>query len=243
MPPYAAGGAYPGPPPYAAGTAYPGPPAYAAGGWYPGVSPYGVPSASPGTNPWAVAAFVLSVIGGVPFSVICAVVALRQLKRRPQDGRRLAVAGLAISAGWSVLIGGAIAIALVAGPVRDDSGAVTRSGTMALHDLTAGDCVNGLHDEETIIAELPVVPCAEVHEGEVFAVFDLPAGGWPGEGRVEELAGDGCADRLPAYAPNVDPEATDLFSVQPLEVSWSTDRRVTCVAVPAGSPRVGSIRD
>ena len=56
------------------------------------------------TNGWAIAAFVLALLGGILLSVIFAIVALTQIRRRGQRGYDLAIAALALSAVWVALL-------------------------------------------------------------------------------------------------------------------------------------------
>ncbi|SOJ57792.1 hypothetical protein MSIMFB_05271 [Mycobacterium simulans] len=58
--------------------------------------------ADPEVNVHARAALAFGIVGAVGLSVICAVAALCQVKSR-DEGRGLAVAGLAISAVWIVV--------------------------------------------------------------------------------------------------------------------------------------------
>jgi hypothetical protein len=86
------------------------------------------------------------------------------------------------------------------------------------------------------------VPCAEVHDGEIFATFDLPSGPFPGDSTVVEQAESGCFDRLADYAPNAeDDENLEVFYFRPDRRSWSRDRRVLCLATYT-PPTAGSIR-
>jgi uncharacterized membrane protein len=55
------------------------------------------------TNSYASAALAFSMVGAVVLSVILAIAALCQVKN-PGEGRGQAIAGLAVSAGWIVLL-------------------------------------------------------------------------------------------------------------------------------------------
>jgi hypothetical protein len=83
------------------------------------------------------------------------------------------------------------------------------------------------------------------HEGEVFAVFDLPAGEYPGAAAVDDEVSKECNTRLGAYSPSAetDPDV-GLFSVYPLEQNWRRgDRQVVCLATASsGGTTTGSIR-
>lgn len=108
-PPPAYGGypppGYPPPPPgyppagpnYPA--SYPPPPEYGAP--YPGG--YGPPMAAGGTNPLAIFSLVASCVGllcgfGSIIGIVLGVIAMNQIKRTGQQGRGLAVAGIAVGA-------------------------------------------------------------------------------------------------------------------------------------------------
>lgn len=102
-PPY---GAYPPPPSPPPGTYPPPPPIYAPppefGVGYPGG--YGWPATPPpGNNPLAVFALVSSLVGllcgvGSVIGIVLGVIALNQVKRSGQQGRGLAIAGIAVGA-------------------------------------------------------------------------------------------------------------------------------------------------
>ncbi|MEV0298857.1 DUF4190 domain-containing protein [Nocardia sp. NPDC050710] len=88
---------------------YPQQPNY---GYPPGYQPYGVPPAQ-GTNGMAIGALVASLLGfctclGSIVGIILGVIALNQLKQRPQDGRGMALAGIWVGAlgivGWILYI-------------------------------------------------------------------------------------------------------------------------------------------
>jgi Septum formation len=87
-----------------------------------------------------------------------------------------------------------------------------------------------------------VVPCTTAHEGEVFAVFDLPAGAYPGDAAVDRQAGATCNQRYASVAPAAfADDAYGLFVITPLEAVWRTgDRRVVCIA-SSKPARTGSV--
>jgi len=78
----------------------------------------------------------------------------------------------------------------------------------------------------------------------VFAVFDLPAGDYPGPAAVEDQVTKECNDRISAYSPSAaqDPKV-GLFSVYPLEQNWTRgDRQVVCIATAKTGTATGSIK-
>lgn len=83
---------------------FPPPPA-PPGGYVPGYGPYGYPYLAPprpGTNTMAILALVFAFVFS-PLGIVFGCVSLSQLKRSPQDGRGLAIAGIAVGAAFTVL--------------------------------------------------------------------------------------------------------------------------------------------
>jgi hypothetical protein len=210
-------------------------------GWQPGYGAY--PPPKPGFNGFAIASLVISVFGGVLLSVIFGIVALVQTKRSGQKGRGLAIAGLAVSGLWIVGIAVGVVIAIASSADRDATGEITAGGDVSAFDLAVGDCLNGLKEGQSI-SNLPGVPCAEPHEGEVFAVFDLPAGAFPGDTKIAEDAERECSNRFESYAPSsVNDTSIELFFLHPTALSWRQgDHEVTCVATDPTKKRTGSLK-
>jgi hypothetical protein len=230
--------------PYASGPYQPAP-AYQMSNPY---QPY-VPPPKPGTNGFAITSLIFGIIGGVVLSVIFGIVALVQIKNRPQAGKGLAIAGLALSGAWVGVIALIIIVAIASGagssPSRDPQGNLASDGKVSVEDLREGDCVNGLK-ESRFLTRVDGVPCTTPHQSEVFSVFNLPDGDYPGEDEVLKKAEDGCADRFEDYAPNAkdeDLEDLELFYLYPIRSAWSRgDREVTCLAHDPAGGRVGSLR-
>jgi hypothetical protein len=113
-----------------------------------------------------------------------------------------------------------------------NSGAPTPNppGTVVdLFDANIGDC---FLDADRTPADYTVVDCAEPHDQEVFAIFDLPDGAFPGEDVVREDAQVGCIAEFEAYVGRSYDESA-LYADQPIVPSagsWDGgDREVICL--------------
>jgi hypothetical protein len=193
-----------------------------------------------GTNGFAIASLVVGSIGGVLLSVIFGIVALTQIRRYPQDGRGLAIAGLALSGAWVAVFGVLIAVGIATGADGDSRGHVT-SGSVEVESLKVGDCVNGVRENQEF-RRLPTLPCAEPHQAEVFALITIPESSWPGDTAIQEWA-DGCVDELEVYSSAAAEDDTlDAFYLHPTRRSWVRgDRTVTCLVVNPDR-RTGSVK-
>lgn len=230
-------------PPEPGYPAQPGHPSQSDYSTQPGYPPQlGHPAPKPSLNGFAVASLVAGIFGGVLLSVIFGIVALVQMRRRPYRGRGMAIAGLVLSGLWVLGLATLVVVAIASDADRDSSGQVTGGGSVSTRQLRPGDCVNDVKESDNVLS-LPAVPCAQSHQGEVFAAFTIPGASWPGDGQVSTAAEQGCWDRLPGYAPGVDRESIDLFSLQPTRDSWSQgDHGVTCIAIDPDGRTTGSLR-
>jgi hypothetical protein len=219
-------GAYPPPGP----GGYPPPPGQ---GYqpYPGQNDL-PPPGSGGLSTPALIGFILSILSVVLISVILCIVALTRIPKYGQKGKGLAIAGLVISGLW--IVGGVVAVGLLAAnsdePDRDASGQVTATTNTRPNKLRVGDCVTSLQEGE--VKDIKVQPCDQPNGGKVFAVFELPAGKWPGLAAVQAAAEKGCTDRFRALKEQA-AVPSDVFFLHPVEGSWALgDRGTTCLLVP-----------
>jgi len=236
LPPPAFGG-YP-PPAYGP---YP-PPAYGAHPPPPYFGPMPPPPA--GTNGFAVAALVVGIVGGILGSLVggaLGIVALRQIRRTGQQGRGLAIGGLVAAGGWLLVTLAFVVAIVLSGP--DDSGSALGagnrpSGVVSISKLLPGNCIGTLPDGDVDVVKL--VPCSQPHEGEVYTIFTIEAGPFPGDAAVQEEAGHRCASAFERYAT----PATEDYQVQywyPSRSTWSYDRGVTCVIADPDARMTGSV--
>lgn len=169
----------------------------------------------------------------VPVALVLGVVAVVRTARTGQRGRGLAIAGVAASLVW----GGGIAAGVVAlgtltsEPKRDAAGRIAGPGQVLPDTLKTGDCVATVEEGE--VRTVRVVRCGTAASAEVFAIFELPAGPWPGAGPVESRAGRGCTQRYEASGRQAGARS-DVSFFGPTELSWRLgDHRVVCLVGPS----------
>jgi hypothetical protein len=192
-------------------------------------------------NRLAVASFVTGLLGLAPVALPLAFVALRRRPPGPvrRRGRGLAWAGIGLSLLWIAVLAVAVGWAVTqVGPRRDDAGAVVAAGRVRPDDVRTGDCVRTLGTRSTgaKVGSLVLVPCGEPNGGQVFAAFDLPDSGWPGEPAAQDGAERGCTARY-AVAGRQD-AASDIWFLYPTgPAQWRLgDHRVVCLVVPQSRP-------
>lgn len=127
---------------------------------------------------------------------------------------------------------------------RDDKGAIVESGGLGAFALRVGDCFMAPEEGTALVQSVEGVPCADPHDGQAYALFDVPDAESFDEGRIEQQAGEGCLDRWEVglwgtYDENLDLE---LQFLTPSVESWAeNDRGVVCLIVSAdGSLLTGS---
>ncbi|MEX5636584.1 DUF4190 domain-containing protein [Parafrankia sp. FMc2] len=187
------------------------------------------PRRDPGRNGFAIASLIFGVLPGVPLSVLFGLAALVQIRRRGQRGKAVAIAGLVLSALWTLAVVGVAVAYVTAEADRDASGRIVNAGFVPTGDLRPGDCLteNPTGQEASTV---DVVPCTDPHFGEVYAVYELPAGAYPGDPALEETAAVGCVKHAASVAPAVLENLDSLFYFRPSEESWHDgNHTVTCV--------------
>ncbi|MGK3953223.1 septum formation family protein [Microbacterium sp. I2] len=161
---------------------------------------------------------------------------------------RLALAGLVLATA-AALSGCSLVDQLVPAsePVRDaQTDEVTEANDNAdVFAIQVGDCLAtadmGSVDEVTSI---PVVPCADPHDDEVYYAYDLAEGEYPGE---EAVKADADATCIPEFANFIglayEESVLDYWPLYPTEGSWASgDREVLCIAWdPSGAKLTGTL--
>ncbi|MFC7280204.1 DUF4190 domain-containing protein [Paractinoplanes rhizophilus] len=232
-----------------------GQPVYPPAPGYPGFPP----PADPGINGFAIASLVSGIAAIIlpciaPLAVIFGVVALNQIRGRGQRGRGLAIAGF-VTAGAGVLVTlGIFVLALALAPttsashppadvVAPTSVASTPTAQPTTDEATPtdepsfviGECLDNIGGYPTHAS------CSAKHDGEIYAMFNLANGTWPGKSTVEKKAESGCGTRLSKWADH--PSTLDFYYMYPDQDDWPDDRGVICIAVDTNDKKLtGSVR-
>ncbi len=144
------------------------------------------------------------------------------------------------------LLGGCAQIAdlVTGGPqaTRDaDSGQVTGGGQIDVFTLSVGDCLNDQSSDE--VTDVPVVPCEEPHDYEVYYDFALPDGEFV-EDDVTAAADEGCYGEFATFVGlSYEESLLDFTYFTPTQQSWDegNDRIVSCMIGDPAARTTGSL--
>jgi Domain of unknown function (DUF4190)/Septum formation len=238
-----------GSPPYPGQASYGTPSGQTAYGTPYGPPPYSGPPARGELSGFAIAGFVLGLLGFLILtailSVIFGIVALVKIRDNPQQrGKGLAIAGLAVSGLWLVLLVIVIVAAAVSPPTpqRSGTGQVTQPGTTDVSSLRTGDCFQ-YPGARIIITKVTVVPCTQAHNAQVYAEFPATGSSYPGPAALHRQSAAGCRARL---AGNVNESlVTQTMTGQflyPEPGSWASgERTIRCLIVDSSADLTTSV--
>ncbi|MFJ7587084.1 DUF4190 domain-containing protein [Streptomyces sp. NPDC097617] len=249
--PPSAPGPYSQPGPYGQ-PGQPGPYVGGPQGWY-------APQ-SQKTNALAIVAFVMSLVCALPLvPLVLGFVALSQIRTRGEKGKGLAIAAIVIHGVTIAFYGIFVVLGLTGAlddtpPKRDTSGAVTEPASSGVNDVRVGDCFNttddlsDYHDKEGGQAALSVriVPCAQPHKGETYAVINLDDGVYPGADKIIAIAEEKCAGQALISYVGADaklPDKLEMYYYYPQASTWiRDDRKISCFVGDPTGPSTGSVR-
>ena len=107
-------------------------------------------------------------------------------------------------------------------------------GSGNVFELKVGQCFDDPDNMSGMenISDVEMVDCDQPHDNEVYALFDMPDGNFPGVSVVEDAALDGCYDAFESYV-GLDYESSvlDFSWLTPTSSSWEQgDQEVICIA-------------
>ena len=122
-------------------------------------------------------------------------------------------------------------------PERDETTQeIVEEGDADVFALMVGDCMNEVSEE--LVSEVPVVPCDQPHDEEVFFDLTLEGAEYPGDDLIQTQADDACLAQFePFVGMAYDTSTLGFYAYRPSQESWEQmdDRVVSCVIYdPAG---------
>ncbi len=187
------------------------------------------------TDGVAVAALVSGIVPAIPVTLVLGPLALIRVGRSGARGRALAITGLVLAGLWTVAAA-VVAAAIITRPPAPGPVTLPR-----VFSLRAGEC---LDSGTNGISGVHVLGCAQAHDAEVFATFQVSGPRYPGAAALQHSARQGCVSRLGGYL-NPELPATSLAQsfVYPGAGAWSAgERTVVCTVRSTSGPLVGSVR-
>ena len=204
-------------------------------------------------NTFAVASLILGVLGitviGAIAGIVLGILALRQIRRTGQRGRGMAIAGLAFSAFWLVLLGayfvlhGGKSHTPPAASTGHSSSPTPGPSSTASHGplstnvfaLRPGQCFQNPPASQTVlgVTYVTVLPCTTPHNAQAFVQFAVTGTSYPGADALKRQADSGCHARIKkSVQTSKIKNSMTLHYLYPLESSWTSGHKtITCLIV------------
>ncbi|MEU9604855.1 DUF4190 domain-containing protein [Streptomyces sp. NPDC048057] len=240
-------GPYPGQQP---GQPVPGQhPAYHPYQQFPG---YPAPPVAPTVNGLSIASLISGIVCCLPpLGLVFGLIGLRQIKRRGQRGRGLAISGIVLSTVSTLLI----TLFFATGGAGEfwkgfKEGIDEVASYRTVEDLSKGDCYDlpGAGDKDgKEVSEVKIIDCDSPHEAEITGGYTITGyDDYPGEETLAPVAELRCEEIDFAYAMDVwaIPASMEPYYYFPTGESWKQgDRRVSCgYSTSKNEKTTGSLR-
>lgn len=162
------------------------------------------------------------------------------------SGHQRTVSGLCGCAVGALLLSGC---ALLGGGAadaeRDEEGAVVASQEANVFSLSVGDCLNTADLASGELDAVPVVPCSEPHDSEIYAEIVLTGDEWPGSDVVDVQVDDHCYTQFSSFVGVAyETSVLDYLTFTPTQASWEqgNDRIGQCILIDGDGGVTGSLR-
>jgi hypothetical protein len=229
---------------------------YPSAGTWPAPYGYGYPgTAGRGNNGLAIASLATGIGGfciGIasPVALGLGIAALVQIKKRQDEGKGMAIAGLVLGGlgtlGWAFYLVLIVALGWFGASSDDDyygapePTSYSTPGTY-VDDLAVGECFDEGDEEDEVVRQ----SCSVPHDGEIIAGVTLPAGPYPGDREIDKAGEQGCATEFAEYVGStVKTTKLEWDYWTPTRQLWNAnDRLVVCAAYgPAFDQLTGSVK-
>ena len=128
---------------------------------------------------------------------------------------------------------------------RDATGAIVDAGSVDAFEMRVGDCFDdGSTFDAEEVSSVAGVPCSNPHDKEVYALYDVAAASFPGDG-MADMAQEGCLERFEAFVgKDYESSSLDIATLYPSPESWQeNDREVVCAVFDVDANKLtGSVR-
>ena len=104
-------------------------------------------------------------------------------------------------------------------------------GSGNVFELKVGECFDDPENMDQV-SDVELIDCEQPHDNEVYALFDMPEGDFPGVSVVEAAALEGCYDAFEPYV-GIDYASSvlDFNWLSPTPSSWEAgDQEIICIA-------------
>jgi hypothetical protein len=206
---------------------------------------YGAPARPQPTGPvnrFAIVSLVTGLIGLVPLGFIFGILAIRQINRTGERGRGHAVGGILTAGVWMYVIYMIVSVQAGLDGLKSVEDLVGRANAQqAQVSLYPGVCVDEVHGSSA--AALTTVPCSTPHGAEVYSVFSLPSGRYPGVSSVRTDVEDRCEGDFERYRSGANADMQIDYLYPESASAWAFDRGVICFAVDPAGTRTTSLFD
>jgi len=148
---------------------------------------------------------------------------------------------------WAIYILAAIGFVIYGAATdvdRDGSGAIVDGGNVDVFNVQVGDCFNDVSSYDDQVTSVPGVPCAEPHDNETYAVFDVGFDSYPADGNMDEMAYGACMEHFESFVGrDYETSSLEISTMSPSRESWEqNDREVVCAVFDVNADQlVGSV--
>jgi hypothetical protein len=145
---------------------------------------------------------------------------------------------------FGAILLGLMVSACASEPARNEAGQIEEEGELSVFNFRVGDCFDDPSTTSDEVSDVAGVPCSGPHDNEVFHLYDLPDGSFPGSAAIDASVETECLTAFEDYV-GISYQVSELFffPLTPTEASWAqSDREVACALYADGEQLTGSMK-
>lgn len=118
----------------------------------------------------------------------------------------------------------------------------TESESADVFDVAVGDCIAEFATDEEV-SDVTVIPCDQEHDQEVYAIFEVEDGEFPGTDAFEAQVQEDCVPEFSNFVGMAYEESVlGIKWLEPTETSWAEgDRELVCTVLDPEGPVTGTL--